>query len=188
MAAKMKPDLRTLSKTISHALRHAPWLYELELDDEGWTSVEAVLDALREKRSRWENVSQADLEAIIATSEKRRFELSDGRIRALYGHSLPKKLRKTSAPPPDVLYHGTVRAAMPAILESGLKPMSRQYVHLSIDVETARQVARRKGSDVVILRIDAARAHSEGVTFYEGNEMVWLADRVPPAYFQPEPS
>ena len=30
-------DHRELSKTISHALRHEPWLYELELDDEGWT-------------------------------------------------------------------------------------------------------------------------------------------------------
>ena len=34
-----------LSKTVSHALRHEPWLYELELDDDGWVSVEAMLGA-----------------------------------------------------------------------------------------------------------------------------------------------
>jgi putative RNA 2'-phosphotransferase len=28
-----------LSEVFSHALRHEPWLYELELDDEGWASL-----------------------------------------------------------------------------------------------------------------------------------------------------
>ena len=32
-----------LSKEISYALRHAPWEYELELDDNGWVSVEQLL-------------------------------------------------------------------------------------------------------------------------------------------------
>ena len=34
-----------LSKEISYALRHAPWEYELEMDEEGWVSVEQVSDA-----------------------------------------------------------------------------------------------------------------------------------------------
>jgi len=36
-------DLMQLSKEISYALRHAPWEYELELDDNGWVSVEQLL-------------------------------------------------------------------------------------------------------------------------------------------------
>lgn len=31
-------DLPKLSRAVSHALRHEPWLYELELDGEGWTT------------------------------------------------------------------------------------------------------------------------------------------------------
>ncbi|WP_196776849.1 RNA 2'-phosphotransferase [Haloechinothrix halophila] len=38
-----------LSKVVSYALRHAPWLYELELDAEGWAPVDQLLDALRAK-------------------------------------------------------------------------------------------------------------------------------------------
>ena len=64
-----------LSKVLSHALRHEPWLYELELDDEGWASFEAVLGALREERAEWRDLSRADVERVIESSSKRRHEL-----------------------------------------------------------------------------------------------------------------
>ena len=32
--------LADLSKEIAYALRHAPWEYELEIDNEGWVSIE----------------------------------------------------------------------------------------------------------------------------------------------------
>ena len=44
-----------LSKEISYALRHAPWEYELEMDDEGWVSLEQLLDSLR-RDSKWNNL------------------------------------------------------------------------------------------------------------------------------------
>ncbi len=65
------------------------------------------------------------------------------------------------------------------ILEEGLKPMGRQYVHLSADQATAKEVGVRKSSHPVILVIHAANANQEGCLFYEGNEKVWLADYVP---------
>ena len=51
-----------LSKTLSHALRHEPWFYELELDDEGWTPLAAVLGVLREQREEWRDLSRIDVE------------------------------------------------------------------------------------------------------------------------------
>ena len=33
-----------LSKEVSYALRHAPWEYELEMDEEGWVSIEQLAD------------------------------------------------------------------------------------------------------------------------------------------------
>jgi len=32
------------------------------------------------------------------------------------------------------------------------------------------------------MKIDAARANEGGVVFYVGNDITWLADRVPPQY------
>jgi putative RNA 2'-phosphotransferase len=178
----MDPHLVQLSKTISHALRHAPWQYELELDDAGWVSVDALLAALRDDRPAWRTLAADDLAAVLAQSEKRRFEMADGRMRALYGHSVPQRLAKTPAPPPATLYHGTSERTVAAIMAEGLRPMGRQYVHLSVDQETARQVSARKPGRSIILVIRATDAHRQGVVIYRGNEQVWLADAVAPAF------
>jgi putative RNA 2'-phosphotransferase len=178
----MQPDLIRLSKTVSHALRHAPWLYELELDGEGWVPVDTLLAALRGHRPEWRALTEEDLAEMVAQSDKQRYEMQGKRIRALYGHSLPQKLAKTPAEPPAILYHGTSALALPAIQAEGLKPMSRQYVHLSTDETTARQVARRKREPSIILRVRAAEAHRQGIPFYAGNDLVWLADHVPPEF------
>jgi putative RNA 2'-phosphotransferase len=168
-----------VSKAVSHALRHEPWLYELELDDEGWASIEAVLAALRVEREDWQDLTPHDLERMVESSTKRRHEIRGGRIRALYGHSLSGRLRRERASPPATLFHGTRPDASRTILVDGLKRMGRQYVHLSVDAATAREVGRRKAKTPTILVVDAAAAHASGVPFYVGNEMVWLADHVP---------
>jgi putative RNA 2'-phosphotransferase len=57
--------------------------------------------------------------------------------------------------------------------------MARQYVHLSPDASTARQVGRRKAHPCAVLVVRSLDAAAAGVTFYRGNEQVWLADLVP---------
>ena len=133
----MVTELSRLSKAASHALRHEPWVYELELDEEGWASVNNLLVALRQEHLEWADLSEADLVHMIEASSKHRHEIKAGRIRALYGHSLAGKLKKTPARPPDVLYHGTKPEVTTRIKASGILPMGRQYVHLSVDEATA---------------------------------------------------
>lgn len=176
-------DDRALSKEISYALRHAPWEYELEMDEEGAVPVVQLLDALH-RSAKWKNVSEEDFARIIAQSDKKRFELKDGKIRAYYGHSIPMKIKKERQMPPDILYHGTARRFLTSIKEKGLLPQNRQYVHLSQDMETAANVGSRHDAKPCILVIDAKAAWSDGVGFYLGNEKVWLADAVPPKYIR----
>jgi putative RNA 2'-phosphotransferase len=173
-------DFDRVSRVLSHALRHEPWLYELELDADGWADVGAVLAALRIERPEWHDLGEDDLAQAIARGSKQRHEMAAGRIRALYGHSLPGKLRRIAAPPPAELFHGTAPDTAEKIRRAGLLPMRRQYVHLSVDRATAHAVGRRKARVPVILRIDAAAAAGAGagIAFYAGNDKVWLADRV----------
>ena len=68
---------------------------------------------------------------------------------------------------------------MPQILQDGLKPMQRQYVHLSIDVETATRVGKRRDPEPVILKLDTEAAQKAGIQFYIGNDKVWLCKEMP---------
>lgn len=177
-------DYTKLSKEISYALRHAPWEYELELDDEGFVPVEQLIEAINAGAAEdyGRAITEDDLRHIIATSEKKRHEIVGDRIRALYGHTTPHRILREPGTPPDVLYHGTTHKAWPKIEKAGLLPMKRQYVHLSVDTATAHRVGSRRDPDPVILRIDAARAAADGVVFYRGNDKVWLTEAVPAVY------
>ena len=79
-------NFSNLSRTISHALRHEPWVYELELDDEGWVLILQLLDALRSENEAWQELGESDIREMVRTSSKQRHEIRDGRIRAIYGH------------------------------------------------------------------------------------------------------
>lgn len=57
--------------------------------------------------------------------------------------------------------------------------MRRQYVHLSVDKQTAYEVGKRKTNKPIILTILAKEAHKFGVVFYNGDDMVWLSDFIP---------
>jgi putative RNA 2'-phosphotransferase len=60
--------------------------------------------------------------------------------------------------------------------------MKRQYVHLSADKETAQQVALRRTQSPVLLHVSALEAYQQGIKFYLGNDMVWLAEPIPPRF------
>jgi putative RNA 2'-phosphotransferase len=174
-----------LSRAVSHALRHEPWLYELELDEEGWAPVGQLLTALNEKGGDWKSVNRATLERMLASAAKRRHELDGDRIRALYGHSVPGRVQRRQATPPERLFHGTAPETWVEIQVHGLLPMGRQFVHLSVDRETAASVGGRKSDQPILVRIDAPAAALAGTTFYEGNKLVWLADCVPARFIAP---
>ena len=91
---------------------------------------------------------------------------------------------KEEKTPPDKLYHGTARRFIESIKKNGLLPMSRQYVHLSADIDTAKKVGLRHDKRPCILEIDSKKAYEDGVAFYHGNEKVWLADNIPWCYIK----
>ena len=61
-------------------------------------------------------------------------------------------------------------------------PRSRNYVHISSDIETATTVGKRHG-DPVILVIRARDFVADGNELYISDNGVWQAKAVPPEYF-----
>lgn len=170
-----------LSKTISKILRHRPEQFGITLDPEGWTSLEGLISRLK-RQEKWKNLNEQDILDMMAAADKQRYEVKDGKIRAFYGHSIAKKIAKTTNEPPEILYHGTPRATVPLIEESGLLSMNRQYVHLSADIETAQIVGKRRDFRPTILKVKALEAHQNGVDFYLENNGIWLAEPIPPQF------
>lgn len=173
-----------LSHIISHALRDEPWLYQLELGIEGWVPIEELLASIRETSPAWASVDRAQLESAVNFGDKRRHEIDGDRIRALYGHSVPIRIGRISEAPPPVLFHGTHRASVGSILLEGIRPMRRQHVHLSTDIDTTLLVGARRSPQPVIFTIDAVAAHDSGTASYVGNNKVWLADIIPPKFIK----
>ncbi len=174
----MARELVGVSKLLSYVLRHHPSAFGLALDGAGWIGIDTLLAALA---AHGRAIDRETLDRVVATNDKRRFEVRDGRIRAAQGHSIPVDLGLEALVPPPLLYHGTIESSMPAILRKGLLPMGRHHVHLSLDERTARAVGGRRGAPVV-LRVDAAGMHAAGHIFYRSANGVWLTAAVPPAW------
>jgi putative RNA 2'-phosphotransferase len=169
-----------LSKLLSLILRHQPQRFGVTLDAEGYASLEEVLLAVH---ARLPQATAADVQHVVDTLEpdKQRFSILDGDIRANYGHSLPERIVHAAAAPPEVLLHGTTHSAVAVIREQGLKPMRRQYVHLTTEHALAERIGARHGM-ACVLTVAAAQAAAEGVLFYRANSAFWLANVVPARY------
>lgn len=170
------------SKFISLVLRHQPDAAGIMLDPHGWADVEKLL---RGMAAAGYETDMALLEEIVRTDEKQRYAFSEDhtKIRANQGHSVAVDLEFQPVTPPDTLWHGTASRFLDSIMQDGLKPMSRQYVHLSPDIETAKKVGIRHGKPV-ILQIDTKQMHADGFRFYRAENGVWLTEAVPAAYIK----
>jgi len=156
----------------------------LELDNDGWVSVASLLDSLRPIKPEWSDLTIAHLEKMMAKAGKKRHELFDDKIRALYGHTILGKLKKEPTVPPEILYHGTAPDTAELIRVEGIRPMGRQYVHFGIEVDTAKKVGLRKSDEPVILIVKAGQAYQAGIVFYAGNDKIWLSDTIPPEFIE----
>lgn len=123
-------ERKYISKKMSYALRHNPQKYGLQLADDGSADMKGFLRAMNNMHHFEPRLTEERIRDVMAHSDKQRFAIEKGRIRALYGHSFQIKIQKKAVQPPDVLYHGTAHRFLGSILEKGLMPMSRQYVHL----------------------------------------------------------
>ncbi|WP_086348989.1 RNA 2'-phosphotransferase [Candidatus Enterococcus clewellii] len=171
-----------ISKTISYALRHKPEEFDLLLDSEGYTELSEFIEKMNKTAGLALTVDK--LHSLLERSDKTRWEITDQKIRAVYGHSIKKKIEKEVAVPPEYLYHGTPHKFLDSILTKGLIPKGRQYVHLSQEQETAVTVGKRRDDSPVILKVDTRSAVNEGVCFYQELEGIWLSDPIPAKYLE----
>lgn len=170
-------ELTRISKVLSLVLRHQPELIGIEPDQHGWVDVKLLIQQMNIHNIV---VDRALLDHVVETNSKKRFTFSDNgeQIRASQGHSIAVELGYVAQVPPDILFHGTAEKSVESIENTGLEKRDRQHVHLSQDLQTARQVGGRHGKPVVFM-VQASMMHQAGYLFYLSDNNVWLTDHVP---------
>lgn len=169
-----------LSVFISLVLRHKPEAAGICLDEHGWADVDELLKGINDTGR---TIDMDILEEIVRTDNKQRYSFNEDKtlIRANQGHSIPVDVELEEKKPPQYLFHGTAERFLDAVMTEGLKPMSRLYVHLSMDKETAVKVGKRHGKPVV-LKIRAEEMYNDGSKFYLSVNGVWLTKAVDRKY------
>lgn len=171
-----------LSVFISLVLRHKPEATRITLDEHGWANVDELINGINNTGRK---IDMTMLEEIVKTDNKQRYSFNEDKtlIRANQGHSIPVDVELNQQEPPELLYHGTASKFLDNIMTEGLKPMSRLYVHLSKDVETAKKVGKRHGNPVV-LKVYSRQMNRDGVEFYLSENGVWLTKKVDAEYLE----
>lgn len=175
-------NLNKLSMFISLVLRHKPDEAHITLDEHGWADVKELLAGINDTGRK---IDMDILEEIVRTDNKQRYSFNEDKtlIRANQGHSIPVDVELEEKQPPKFLYHGTADRFLESIMIEGLKPMSRLYVHLSKDEETAVKVGKRHGKPVV-LKIGAEEMYHDGKKFYLSQNGVWLTKYIEKKYIE----
>lgn len=169
-----------LSKLLSGLLRHYPWEIGVKIDRSGWVNIDELVKGIR---TRWRNkelyqwVTRDHIIAVAVLDPKGRFEVKNNFIRARYGHSIKVDI-DYEIHYPRILYHGTSIDRVKSILEKGLKPMKRLYVHATTSIETALETGRRHG-EPVILKIDTDCLKRQGIPVYKATRSIYLIPYVP---------
>ena len=161
---------------MSYVLRHRPDSAHLILDEAGWADLDCLSTAVH---SRF-GVGRDHILRIVRESPKQRFAVSGSRIRANQGHTIAVDLALKPQTPPETLFHGTATEYVENILSTGLNRGQRHHVHLSLDIDTAVIVARRRRKPWTVLAVAADKLHCQGQSFFLTENGVWLTDAVPP--------
>lgn len=172
----MQPSLiERITRSLAYMLRHRPDEFDLELDSHGYADLEDVVHALNERLG--DAIEAEDVLDAVESGDRERYEVRDGRIRALYGHSIDVDPGSPSKPP-EVLYLGVAAPDAERALRFGLRGGRRRFLHLALTPESAVESGRRMARDYTILEIRSLEAWEEGINFYDRRSL-YLADPIP---------
>lgn len=171
-----------ISKFLSLVLRHKPETIGIQLDENGWTDVDKLIEKSNSYGIRFD---KEILKLVVDTNSKKRFAYNEtlDKIRASQGHSVDIELGYVNQKPPEILFHGTGEKSIQSILDTGLEKRTRQHVHLSNDIETAVKVGQRHGKPVVF-KVLAKQMYIDKFEFFLSDNGVWLTDNVPTKYLK----
>jgi putative RNA 2'-phosphotransferase len=164
------------SRYLSYILRHHPEEFNCEIDEFGWVDVNTLIKNT--------DYTLENLKEIVNSNTRFGFSEDFTKIKAFHGHSCKKVKYLEDLNPPNELYHGTSNTNYQKILDSEfIKSMNRNWVHLSCNIDKAKEVGSRHG-EVIILIIDVNKMIKDGYHFYKSEDEVYLTNDIPIEYIK----
>ena len=163
-----------LTRKLAYMLRHQPDEFDVEVDKFGYADLEDVLDALSEELD--EDIEEEDVSAAIEAGDRPRYEIVDGKIRALYGHSIKVDPGEPTEPPEE-LFLGMGSRDADRATKSGLSAGRRRFLHLATSEDDAKEMGRRAAPEYTVVTVFARDAWEDGVSFYD-RKALFLSDGI----------
>lgn len=164
-----------ITRSLAYMLRHQPEEFDLELDPEGWADLGDVVSALNERLG--EPVHEDDVYEAIESGDRPRYSIEDGRVCALYGHSIQIEPGKASEPP-EFLFVGIGSRDADRARRNGLRAGRRTFLHLALTEGDARESGRRAAPEYAVVTVNARDAWDDGIDFYN-RKSLFLSESIP---------
>lgn len=176
-------ELEKLGRIMAGILRHFPEKFNLQIDEHGWIELYKFVYAVKiQSKFRW--LKEYHIKAIVETDDKGRYEIKENRIRATYGHTINVDLDLPTENIPDKLYYPATLEEADIILETGLKPIDRKKVHLSLTEKDAKVAGLYRNGNPIILEVDVKKAIENGIVIQKAGKTVFLVDEIPKEYLK----
>lgn len=174
-----------ISKNLSYILRHNPSVIGIELDNNGYADVNKLIEGYNNKNK--EKLDLDLLKEIVEEDDKKRYSFKNDYkyIRASQGHTIKVDVELKIETPKSNLFHGTSGKNIQSILDNGLKPCKRNYVHLSSDMRTALNVGlryKKEGIPTAIIEYDVNKMINDGFVFMISENGVWQTSTIDSCY------
>lgn len=175
--------MKDLARTVCFILRHKPEDFGLKLDEYGYCSVFELINGINLKYN--EKIVYKDISTLVESDSKSRYTIKGDKIKCNFGHSIKDiKVENSGESIPKILYHGTATKSLESIFQKGLIAGQRNWVHLTTDLDVAKQVGLRYAKtddNLVILVIPTDNLKDKIITT---GTSTFLIDRVPPEYLK----
>lgn len=170
-------EVEKLGRMMAAILRHGK--FSLDMNDQGYVSIQAVVDSIRDHNPRAKWLRPFHIDALALTDPKGRYQIRGNFVRAMYGHTVKLDLRLSTENIPEFLYYPASVDDVSTIMEEGLYPTDRAMVHLSATYDDAFSAGEARMDSPTILVIDSARSADEGCPIGKASKTVFLCDKVP---------
>ncbi len=179
-------EIDSLGKVLAGMLRHFPERYGVRLDEHGWIGIQEIVNPIRIQRRHFEWLTPHHIEAMAKTDQKQRYQVNEHReIRARYGHTIPVNMDDLPTEGiPDKLYYQTTPEEKEFIMEAGISPSDKTWIHLSKTYRQAYISGLFHVDEPEVIEINVPALVESGMPVYMATDEIFLVSLVPEEFIR----